>query len=110
MQVMGPQKVMTDDLATQHKRLGEAVTKIISEHAASLDTRKVTSDATPQSLEKVFDEPMPEKGISVEEILERYRQDILPHAMQVPSPRYFGQFNPTPLPVGVWADALTSSL
>jgi aromatic-L-amino-acid decarboxylase len=30
--------------------------------------------------------------------------------MQVPSPRYFGQFNPTPLPIGVWADALTSSL
>jgi aromatic-L-amino-acid decarboxylase len=30
--------------------------------------------------------------------------------MQVPSPRYFGQFNPTPLPIGVWADALASSL
>jgi aromatic-L-amino-acid decarboxylase len=30
--------------------------------------------------------------------------------MQVPSPRYFGQFNPTPLALGVWADALCSSL
>ena len=30
--------------------------------------------------------------------------------MQVPSPRYFGQFNPTPLAIGVWADALCSSL
>jgi aromatic-L-amino-acid decarboxylase len=30
--------------------------------------------------------------------------------MMVPSPRYFGQFNPTPLPIGVWADALTSVL
>ncbi len=30
--------------------------------------------------------------------------------MQVPSPRYYGQFNPTPLPIGVWADALASSL
>jgi aromatic-L-amino-acid/L-tryptophan decarboxylase len=30
--------------------------------------------------------------------------------MQVPSPRYFGQFNPTPLAIGVWADALSSSL
>jgi hypothetical protein len=30
--------------------------------------------------------------------------------MGVPSPRYFGQFNPTPLPIGVWADALSSML
>src|SRR5258708_36572450 len=30
--------------------------------------------------------------------------------MQVPSPHYFGQFNPTPLAIGVWADALCSSL
>ena len=35
---------------------------------------------------------------------------MLAHAMQVPSPRYYGQFNPTPLPIGVWADALSSSL
>jgi Pyridoxal-dependent decarboxylase conserved domain len=35
---------------------------------------------------------------------------VLAHAMQVPSPRYFGQFNPTPLPIGVWADALASVL
>src|SRR5688572_12655405 len=30
--------------------------------------------------------------------------------MGVPSPRYFGQFNPTPLPIGVWADVFTSML
>src|SRR5260370_12952301 len=30
--------------------------------------------------------------------------------MQVASPRYFGQFNPPPLAIGVWADALCSAL
>jgi aromatic-L-amino-acid decarboxylase len=30
--------------------------------------------------------------------------------MNVPSPRYYGLFNPTPLPVGVWADALASAI
>jgi aromatic-L-amino-acid decarboxylase len=30
--------------------------------------------------------------------------------MGVPSPRYFGQFNPTPLPIGVWADVFASML
>ncbi len=45
-----------------------------------------------------------------EEILTQFERDVAPHAMQVPSPRYFGQFNPTPLAIGVWADALCSAL
>ena len=101
---------MIDDLAKQHESLGKAVTAIITEYAASLDSRKVTSTATPQELERIFDEPFPEKGIANEEILERFTQDVAPHAMQVSSPRYYGQFNPTPLPIGVWADALASAL
>ncbi|MGH9929142.1 MAG: pyridoxal phosphate-dependent decarboxylase family protein [Pyrinomonadaceae bacterium] len=100
----------TDDLPAQHERLGQAVTAIITEYAAGLDSRKVTSTATPQDLEKLFDEPLPETGITTEEILARFSADVLPHAMQVPSPRYYGQFNPTPLPIGVWADALASAL
>ena len=58
----------------------------------------------------MFAEPFPEQGIAAEEIFKRFAEDVIVHAMQVPSPRYFGQFNPTPLPIGVWADALTSVL
>ncbi len=101
---------MTDDLSKQHERLGLAVTAIITEYAAGLDSRKVTSTATPQELEKIFDEPLPEKGITTDEILQRFTQEVATHAMQVSSPRYYGQFNPTPLPIGVWADVLASAL
>lgn len=101
---------MIDDFVEQHRVLGNAVARIIHEHVAGLASRRVTPEATPAQLEKLFDEPLPEKGISIEEILERFRADIAPNAMGVPSPRYFGQFNPTPLPIGVWADALSSML
>jgi len=101
---------LTKDLGPQHERLGRAVTAIITAFAASLDSRRVTSTATPQELEKIFDEPFPEQGITTEAILERFTRDVVTDAMQVPSPRYYGQFNPTPLPIGVWADALASAL
>src|SRR6266496_3124795 len=101
---------LTQQLVGQHERLGRAVTAIITEYAACLDSRKVTSTVTPQELEKIFDEPLPEQGITSAEILKRFTQDVVTHAMQVPSPRYYGQFNPTPLPIPVWADALTSPL
>src|SRR5256885_16532825 len=98
------------DLAEQHDHIARPFTSIVVEYAASLDSRRVTSDATPEDLEKIFYEPFPEKGMAAEEILARFRQDVIKHAMQIPSPRYFGQFNPTPLPIGVWADALCSAL
>jgi len=101
---------MIDDFVEQHRFLGTAVPPIINEHVAGLANRRVTPEATVAQLEKLFDEPLPERGVSIDEILARFRNDIAPNAMGVPNPRYFGQFNPTPLPIGVWADALTSML
>jgi aromatic-L-amino-acid decarboxylase len=100
----------TESLREQHEHLGRAVTKLISDHAERLDTALVTSRATPADLRKLFDEPLPQAGLSADEILAQFARDVAPHAMQVPSPHYFGQFNPTPLAIGVWADALCSSL
>src|SRR5689334_23199709 len=101
---------MIDEFVEQHHFLGNAVARIIEEHVAGLAARRVTPEATPADLEKLFDELLPDKGIALEDILTRFRRDIAPNAMGVPSPRYFGQFNPTPLPIGVWADALASML
>jgi aromatic-L-amino-acid decarboxylase len=100
----------TESLREQHEKLGRAVTRLISEHAARLDAAPVTSRATPDDLIHLFDEPLPHTGITADEIFAQFARDVVPHAMQVPSPHYFGQFNPTPLAIGVWADALCSSL
>ena len=99
-----------EDLAEQHEHLGRAVTRIIKDFAASLDSRPVATEASPSDLEAIFDEELPETGLGLDEILARFNSDIAAHAMGVPSPRYYGQFNPTPLPIGVWADALCSAL
>ncbi|MEA2204962.1 MAG: aromatic-L-amino-acid/L-tryptophan decarboxylase [Blastocatellia bacterium] len=101
---------MSESLSQQHQILGTAVTRIISDYARQLEDAPLNSGATPAELAQLFAEPMPESGISVEEILDRFTSDIAPHAMQISSPRYYGQFNPAPLPIGVWADALTSAL
>src|SRR6185437_9391339 len=100
----------TDELRDQHAEIGRAVTKLISEQAAALESAPVVPSATPDELKKLFDAPLPIDGLPAEEILAQYARDMAPNAMRVPSPRYFGQFNPTPLAIGVWADALCSSL
>ena len=100
----------TDELRQQHEEIGRAVTKLISERAAQLDELPVAPPATPDELKRLFDEPMPMAGSPAEELLEEFARDVAPNAMGVPSPHYFGQFNPAPLAIGVWADALCSSL
>ena len=100
----------TDELRDQHAEIGRAVTKLISERAASLESLPVAPSATPDELKTLFEQRLPQDGLPAKTILEEYARDVAPYAMQVPSPRYFGQFNPTPLAIGVWADALCSSL
>jgi aromatic-L-amino-acid decarboxylase len=102
--------IPSSDLSAEHERLGRAVTKIISDYAGRLDGLPVTSAATPAELEKIFDEPLPANGISADEILTRFERDAMPHVMQIASPRYYGLFNPTPLPLTVWADVLASAI
>ena len=100
----------TRTLASEHERLGGAAVALIADYARSLDDAPVCSTATPADLEALFDEPLPQEGVGLEEIFGRIGRDLIPHAMNIPSPRYFGLFNPTPLPVAVWADAVASAL
>ena len=46
---------MIDDIVKQHKLLGDAVTKLVVEHAAALDKRRVAPESTPADIEKLFD-------------------------------------------------------
>ncbi|HEX8719167.1 MAG TPA: pyridoxal-dependent decarboxylase [Pyrinomonadaceae bacterium] len=100
----------TRTLAAEHERLGRAALEIIADYAASLEDAPVCSAATPGELFALFDEPLPRLGADASEVFERLRRDVIPHAMNIPSPRYFGLFNPTPLPVTVWTDAVVSAV
>ena len=100
----------TQTLADEHELLGSAAVRLITDYARALDAAPVCSKATPVELEALFDEPLPEEGVGFGEIFEQIGRDLIPHAMNIPSPRYFGLFNPTPLPVAVWADAVASAI
>lgn len=98
------------NLSAEHEELGRTVTEIVAAYFRGLDGGRVCSEASPAEMEKMFDEPLPVEGASAGEILHRFTRDVLPHAMNIPSPRYYGLFNPTPLPLAVWADALASAI
>jgi aromatic-L-amino-acid decarboxylase len=98
------------ELSAEHQRLGELTTKFISEYARGLEDAPLCSGATPDELVALFNEALPRSGADAAEVLSRFETEIAPHSMAISSPRYFGLFNPAPLPVAVWADALASAL
>jgi aromatic-L-amino-acid decarboxylase len=99
-----------ESLATEHERIGTAVTDLIVEYVGTLDTAPICSPATPAELIELFAGPLPEAGADAEVVLRTLQEHVVQHAMNISSPRYFGLFNPAPLPLAVWVDALASAL
>jgi len=64
----------SESLSEQHQRMGQAVTSLISDHAGRLEQAPVASRATPAELKLLFDEPLPEAGISAEEIFAQFEK------------------------------------
>lgn len=99
-----------ETIAKSHAEIGARVVELVSDYMRRIEETPVCPSSSPQELDALFDEPLPREGEAASEILERYRRDIESNSTAIPSPRYFGLFNPTPLPIAVWADALASCL
>jgi aromatic-L-amino-acid decarboxylase len=105
-----PEQVTAEALAAEHHRLGTAVTGLVSDYVGSLDDRPVATTATPAELLARFEGPLPDDGIDAQHVLDLIDRDVVRHSIAISSPRYFGLFNPAPVPVAVWVDALCSAL
>lgn len=90
--------------------LGREVAEWIAGHYAALEHLPVVPDTTPAATFALFDEHLPELGMPWRRLLERFRNDVVPNSFHLPSPRYFGLMNPTPLPIAVFAEALAATL
>ena len=92
------------------RALGQAVTDWIARHFVALRDLPVIPDATPAQTFARFAEPLPEEPTSWLALLERFDREVAPLSFHLPSPRYFGLMNPTPLPVAVFSEALAAAL
>ena len=98
-----------DELSRLHETLGNAVTKLISEHARALESLPVTSRATPDDLKKLFEEPLPIHGAPAQEILDKFARDI-GRTLCGSESSLLWPVQSDAFAIGVWADALSSSL
>jgi aromatic-L-amino-acid decarboxylase len=90
--------------------MGADVARWVAEHYAALHTLPVVPPVTPAESFALFDQPVPEEGMPWPHLLARFKRDIVANSFHLPSPRYFGLMNPTPLPIAVFAEAMAAAL
>src|SRR5262249_13622671 len=90
------------------RRLGGLTADAVAGHRRGLDPRPAFGKGGDQA--RLFDEPLPDDGPPVEEVLAFVREHVLPYPMGNSHPRFYGFINATADPVGIFADFLASSM
>jgi aromatic-L-amino-acid decarboxylase len=92
------------------RAMGADVAQWVAEHFAALPALPVVPPVTPAETFALFDEPVPEEGTPWPALLERFKRDVAANSFHLPSPRYYGLMNPTPLPIAVFGEAMAAAL
>ena len=90
------------------RQLGYQAVELAAEHRAGLLDRPVFGKVGEAAA--AFDEPLPEAGQPIEEVLAAVRERILPRSFGNSHPRFFAFINATADPVGVAADYLAATM
>src|SRR5690242_8022994 len=94
----------------EFRKLGHEVVDWLADYLSTLDEKPVAPAVSPQSVRALFEEPLPQQGMPAEEILKELQAKLLPNCVHVSHPGYFGLITPTPTPVGILGDFITSAL
>src|SRR5215510_1106980 len=94
----------------EFRSVGHRVVDLLADYLASIDRTPLSHATEPASLFAMFDERLPQSGVSIEQILTEVQEKLLPNCVHVNNPGYFGLMTPTPTPVGILADFITSAL
>jgi L-2,4-diaminobutyrate decarboxylase len=70
----------------------------------------VSTALTPDEIAERFDEPPPLEGISLDAVVARLRDEILPDCNRLYHPRYVGHQVSAPLPAAIWTESLIAAL
>lgn len=84
-------------------RYGRRLLDVTLDHIYG-QARKTYSGASIAELDRLFEEPIPERGRAPEAVLDECRRTVFRHSMHMSHPRIFGLFNPAPLPVAAFAE------
>ncbi len=78
--------------------------------ATSSGTGPVSTGRSPAELAAQFDEPLPQDGAPLAQVVGRLRDEVIADANRLYHPRYMGHQVSAPLPAAIWTESVTAAL
>lgn len=96
--------------AREFATFGHQLVDLLSDYFEHIEEKPVFPPVEPQTLARLYDEPLPEDPLPPESVLAELQQKLLPYCTHVGHPGYMGLITPSPNPIGVLGDFLCSAL
>ncbi|HZO09039.1 MAG TPA: aspartate aminotransferase family protein, partial [Myxococcota bacterium] len=78
----------------EFRETGHALVDRIGAYLEEVGGKPLFPNVTPAQLEKLFDEPLPSRGVAAAEVLGELDRKLLPYCTHVSHPGYFGLITP----------------
>ena len=92
------------------REAGHYLVDYIAHYLENVQDRSLFPNAEPRFLHELFDEPLPDKPLSLAAIQKILEEKLIPYSTHVNHPGYMGLITPSPNPAGILADLLASAL
>ena len=94
----------------EFRQAGHYLVDFIADYLQDVHNKPLFPDVQPAYLHELFDEPLPDKQLTLQEIQQHLEERLLPYCTHVNHPGYMGLITPSPNPAGILADFLASAL
>ena len=96
--------------AKEFREIGHLVVDRMAEYLDQIEEQRVFPDVEPQTVKALFRDPLPQEPESPQAVLREIETKLLPYCTHVGHPGYMGLITPSPNPMGVIADFISSAL
>lgn len=94
----------------EFRAVGHRIIDLLADYLERVEDTPIFPNISPKELAGLFDEPLPADPSTLASVLEEFESKILPNCMQINHPGHMGLITPTPTPVGVLGDLISSAL
>ncbi|MFL5810454.1 MAG: pyridoxal phosphate-dependent decarboxylase family protein [Flavisolibacter sp.] len=94
----------------EFREAGHYLIDYIANYLEHVEEKPLFPDIDPSALYKLFDESIPDKQTSLEDLQKILEEKLVPYCTHVNHPGYMGLITPSPNPAGILADLFASAL
>ncbi len=94
----------------EFRQAGHRVVDRLADYLESVENKRLFPEITPNALEALFDEPLPDDETPLDAILAELDEKLFPYCCEVNHPGYMGLITPSPSPAGILGDFIASAL